>query len=281
MPGICRALAPLRRAAAVLGVGAIAAGAGAVDASAAPPFLADPPPAWESSTPSARLPWVDNFRGPAGRRPDPARWTDYGPGCGAYGGFGLIRCGTTEHLDGHGHLVIPATPAAGAALQTRGLYGVVYGTISAWIKMPRQSGYWPAFWTLNGSQRGDEARTGEIDIAEAYIPDRGSHANAHIWVGSREVWSGADVRAAMAVDLTRRFHKFSVRIAPGKLTFSINDRTVRVLRRSPRRVWAWGPVVTRPNYLILDLARGPFRAASKSARMLVDRVEVRPARSGA
>ena len=271
----------MRRAAAVLGVGAIAAGAGAVDAIAAPPFLADPPPAWESSTPSARLPWVDNFRGPAGRRPDPARWTDYGPGCGAYGGFGLIRCGTTEHLDGRGHLVIPATPAAGAALQTRGLYGVVYGTISAWIKMPRQSGYWPAFWTLNGSQRGDEARTGEIDIAEAYIPDRGSHANAHIWVGSREVWSGADVRAAMAVDLTRRFHKFSVRIAPGKLTFSINDRTVRVVRRSPLRVWAWGPVVTRPNYLILDLARGPFRAASKSARMLVDRVEVRPARSGA
>jgi hypothetical protein len=266
----------LKVAIGALGAGALAAGS----AHAASPAHGEPPPAWESRTPAARTPLIDNFDGPAGWPPDPAYWTDYGPGCGAYGGFGLIRCGITEHLDGRGHLVIPATPTAGAALQTRGLYGAVYGTFSAWIKIPRQGGYWPAFWTLNGTQTGNEARAGEIDIAESYVPDRGSHANAHVWVGSREVWSARDVRAAMHLDLSRRFHKYSVRIAPGKLTFSIDDRRVRVIRRSPARVWAWGPVVTRPNFVILDLARGPFRKASKAARMLVDRVEVRPAGSG-
>jgi Glycosyl hydrolases family 16 len=275
-----RSLGALRRGRAVLvvafGISALATGATLLADSAETRPRATPPSARQSGTPAGGQPFVDNFNGPAGRRPDPSRWTDYGPGCGAFGGFGLIRCGSMERLDGRGHLVIPATPSTGAGVQTRGLYGVIYGTLSAWIKIPSQAGYWPAFWTLNGSQTGDEARTGEIDIAEAYTPDRGTHADAHVWVGSREVSSAPDLRVGLDIDLTQGFHKYTVEIAPGKLTFLLDDRQVRVIRRSPQRAWAWGPVVTRPNVLILDLARGPFRGASKPARMLVDRVEVRP-----
>jgi hypothetical protein len=225
----------------------------------------------------AQAPFVDDFNGPAGSQPDPATWIDYGPGCGAFASWGKIRCGTTEHLDGRGHLVIPATPGAGSALQTKAL-GLTYGTIAAWIKMPSEPGYWPAFWALNGDQSGSESRTGEIDIAEVYTSRSGTHANAHVWDGGRERWETRDVEAMTHVDLSRRFHKYSVDISPGRIEFFVDDVSVRVVRKSSSPRWAWGPNVTRQNLLILDLAIR--RAPSRPASMLVDRVLVVPSGTG-
>jgi beta-glucanase (GH16 family) len=172
--------------------------------------------------------------------------------------------------------VIPATPAAGSALQTKGLYGFRYGTMAAWIKMPSEPGYWPAFWALNGDQTGSESLTGEIDVAEVYTPRKGTHANAHVWDGSREKWDTPDRESMTDVDLTKRFHKYSVKIQPGKLTFFFDDVQVRVVKKTSSATWAWGPDVNRPNFLILDLAvrRAPARAPSEPASMLVDRVQV-------
>jgi hypothetical protein len=227
----------------------------------------------------AAEPFIDDFNGPAGTPPDPANWVDYGPGCGAFASWGRIRCGTTEHLDGRGHLVIPATPAAGSALQTKGLHGLTYGTMAAWIKMPSEPGYWPAFWALNGDQAGSESRTGEIDVTEIYnTRRRGTHANAHVWNGARKWWETRDVEALTHVDLSKRFHKYSVDISPGRIEFFVDDVSVRVVKKSSSSRWAWGPDVTRQNFLILDLAIR--RAPSRPASMLVDRVLVVPSGTG-
>jgi hypothetical protein len=80
------------------------------------------------------------------------------------------------------------------------------------------------------------------------------------------------------VDLTQRFHKYSVDIEPGRLTFLFDDVRVRVVKRTSSAPWAWGPEITRPNFLILDLAirRAAGRAPSGPASMLVDRVQVTP-----
>ena len=187
----------------------------------------------------------------------------------------------SEHLDGRGHLVVPATPAAGSALQTRGRYGFTYGTMSAWIKMPSQHGYWGAFWALNGDQGATESLTGEIDAVEVYSPRRGAHANAHVWAGSDEVWETRDLESETRADLTRRFHKYSVEIKPGRIAWLVDGVRVRVLKMSASAIWAWGPKVMRPNFLILDLAirRGGAAAPSERAVMLVDRVQVIPSGS--
>jgi hypothetical protein len=232
--------------------------------------------------PSAAGTFVDDFNGPSGAPPNPATWVDYGPQCGAFAKWGKIRCGTSEHLDGHGHLVIPATPSAGSALQTKGRYGFTYGTASAWIKMPSEAGYWPAFWMLNGDQTGSQALTGEIDVTEVHTPDKGAHTNAHVWKGPDEVWGTSDRATKTGVDLSKRFHKYSVDVEPGRVTFSVDDVQVRVLKKKASAKWAWGPEITRPNFLILDLAirRHSKPKPSASAEMLVDRVTVVPSHSG-
>jgi hypothetical protein len=232
-----------------------------------------------ASAAGAPAPFLDDFNGAAGARPDPAKWVDYGPGCGAYVSWGRIRCRAGEHLDGRGHLVIPATPSGGSALQTKGRYGFTYGTMSAWIEMPPQSGYWPAFWALNGDQIGGQSLTGEIDVSEVYTPRRGTHANVHVWNGGRELWSTRDLGGMNGVDLTRSFHKYSVDIEPGRVAFFFDDVLVRVVKKSSSGRWAWGPDVTRPNFLILDLAVRRSPAPSRSAVMLVDRVQVIPSPS--
>ena len=217
----------------------------------------------------------DDFDGPAGAVPDPTRWTDYGPGCGAAGDLGSIRCGN-ERLDGQGHLVIPATPSGGSGLMTQGRFGFVYGTMSAWIKMPPQSGYWPAFWSLNGTQAGSEL-TGEIDTSEVYTTWRGSTSTAHAWTGGTHLWKDEDFVGGEDASLSSGFHKYTATVAPGKITYFLDDVEVGSVSKSTAPgPWPWGPDVMRPNFLILDLAVGGAGQAAPTgpAEMLVDRVEV-------
>jgi beta-glucanase (GH16 family) len=143
--------------------------------------------------------------------------------------------------------------------------------------MPRAGGYWPAFWMLNGNQKGKESLTGEIDAGEVHTPREGAHVNAHVWLGSQELWDAKDQRIANHLDLTKEFHKYSVEIAPGRITYRFDGAPVRVVRRSGASTWAWGPDVLRPNFVILDLA---VRSKAKTgAAMLVDRIAIVPSSS--
>jgi Glycosyl hydrolases family 16 len=234
------------------------------------------PPA--QPAPPSGAAFSDDFNGPAGAAPDSSKWTDYGPGCGSVGDWGSIQCGSTEHLDGAGHLVVPATPSAGAGLSTQGKFGFVYGTMSAWIKMPPETGYWPAFWALNGTQQGQEL-TGEIDTTEVYTTWPGSTSTGHAWTGGSSLWDGQNFVGGKDVDLSAGFHKYSATVAPGSITYYLDDVEVgSITKDSAPGAWPWGPDVTRPNFLILDLAVGGAGQAAPSApaEMLVDRVEVTP-----
>jgi hypothetical protein len=231
----------------------------------------------QPATPEGGAAFSDDFDGPTGAAPDPGKWVDYGPGCGAHGDWGSIVCGSNEQLDGDGHLLIPATPSAGSGLMTQGRFGFVYGTMSAWVKMPPQSGYWPAFWSLNGTQAGDEL-TGEIDTSEVYSAWRGTTSTAHAWTGGAHLWQSPEHVGGGGAVLSDGFHKYSATIAPGKITYFLDDVELGSLtKEAAPGPWPWGPDVTRPNFLILDVAIGGAGqpAPTESGVMVVDRVEVK------
>ena len=79
--------------------------------------------------------------------------------------------------------------------------------------------------------------------------------------------------------MSGRFNKYTARIEPGKITYYFNDVPCGTYTKQRGQAWGFGPDVTRPNWIILDLAvggaGGQQAPASKPARMLVSRVEVR------
>jgi len=132
-------------------------------------------------TPAATSPmvvWSDEFNGPAGSAPDPAKWTYDTGGSPTDNKWGNQEWETytnnrdNSYQDGNGNLVIKAIQNrdgsyTSARLKTQGLFAFQYGTIEARIKIPFGQGIWPAFWML-----GDDIdtvgwpRSGEIDIME-------------------------------------------------------------------------------------------------------------------
>ena len=131
-----------------------------------------------------KLAFKDEFNGPAGSMPDPAKWTAE-TGGGGWGNQELeyyTNSADNAHLDGAGSLVINAiklTPPLGlscwygpcqytsARLITKGKFDLKYGRFEARIKVPRGQGVWPAFWMLgNNIDTAGWPQSGEIDIME-------------------------------------------------------------------------------------------------------------------
>jgi len=133
-----------------------------------------------------KLAWKDEFRGPAGARPDAAKWS-FDLGGGGWGNHELeYYTDETEnaYLDGSGYLVISASPWAtpaisrmdcwygsclytSARLLTVDRYSFTYGRVEARIRVPYGKGIWPAFWMLGGNYRQVTwPACGEIDIME-------------------------------------------------------------------------------------------------------------------
>jgi hypothetical protein len=243
-----------------------------------------------SSAPGSIL-FEDDFNGPAGSLPDQSKWVDWSY-CShrPEAAYGYIACGNNETLDGNGKLVIPATPAAGSALATGNKFRFVYGTMSIWAKMPREAGYWPAFWTLNGTfAEADVLPAGEIDVLEYYSKWNGVyHAVGHHWTGNSATDSHSPDNfcpnnwQSRNLDLVNQYHKYSAKVEPNKVTFYLDDEQCAepfTPEMNPGKPWTLGPNVMRGNYLILNVAIGgaggqqPTPAAPD--KMLVDRVEVR------
>jgi beta-glucanase (GH16 family) len=126
------------------------------------------------------LVWSDEFNGPDGSAPDPAKWTAVTNDSG-YGNREL-EFYTPRPANVHqqnGSLVITARREeftgpdgqsrgyTSARLESRGLFDLKYGRVEARIKIPNGQGIWPAFWMLgaNYEQVGWPA-CGEIDIME-------------------------------------------------------------------------------------------------------------------
>ena len=171
--------------------------AGAVPEAPEPPVPPQPgsPATPEGPAPEAALPQVfgDEFNGPAGSAPDPARWSiaqrreliknpvfwDRPENMGQYRD-------DREHvfLDGNSNLVIRATREADGKYVS----GKVVGNFSAPINHTFEArvkldcltpGCWPAWWLLNDNP----VRGGEVDLVE--------------WYGNMEWLSGTTVHARL------------------------------------------------------------------------------------
>jgi beta-glucanase (GH16 family) len=120
-----------------------------------------------------KLVWSDEFNGPAGSAPDPAKWA-YDLGATGWGNRELenyTNSRDNSYLDGQGNLVIKAikngSSFTSARLKTAGLFAFTYGKIEGRMKLPYGQGIWPAFWMLGDTSkaRGWPA-VGEIDVME-------------------------------------------------------------------------------------------------------------------
>lgn len=157
-------------------------GAPASDTGAAP---SSPP-----SLPGWTLSWSDEFDGPNGSAPDPAKWVyDIGWGEGGWGNGelqyytnsrdnsyvqdgSLVIAARTDNLDSTMLCGSSACKYTSARLKTLGKFSQTYGRFEARIKIPTGNGMWPAFWTM-----GTDFPTtgwpgcGEIDIMENWGAD--------------------------------------------------------------------------------------------------------------
>jgi hypothetical protein len=246
--------------------------------------LPPPPPPPPPAGPGAII-FQDDFNGTAGSAPDQSKWRDYGECVHPYQAYGWIRCAGKKELNGQGQLVLHGKPTLGSAIMTAGKFGFKHGTITAWIKIPSTTGYWPAFWTENRpTDFSNVPLYGEVDTLEAYTWEpQYAHSNGiHAWGPNGQIWGGDDNYCTLPgnVSFANAYHKFTSKFEPTRITSWINDvQCGRAIEKTAGNPWPWAPDVNRDNYLILNLAIGGAGGRQpvppKDDVMLVERVEVR------
>ena len=246
------------------------------------PFTVSSTSTTSPPTAPGQVVFVDEFTGAAGAY-DHAKWGEWS--ASTYNGsaaYGRIKPGDRSTLDGQGHLRIPATPDTGTSISTKDHFRFTYGTITARIKVQTESGYWPAFWTLNSNPDGtNTSLVGEADVIEAYTKyNDGYRSASHNYSYGTDngplqnpLCGGGNIRGV--------YHDYSARIEPGKITFLFDGAvcwsyTKADLRGKP---YGFGPDNTAGNWLLLTNAVGNsmhgMEPPTAPSVLLVDRVEVR------
>ncbi|MFC6645798.1 glycoside hydrolase family 16 protein [Granulicella cerasi] len=138
-------------------------------------------PGWtQAAKPHWKLTWSDEFNGPDGSAPDPAKWSFVVDGKG-FGNQELeyyTDRAVNTHVE-HGNLVITALKEdftgkdgvlrhyTSGRIETKGKFAQQYGRFEARIKFPRGKGVWPAFWMLGDDiEKVGWPKSGELDIVE-------------------------------------------------------------------------------------------------------------------
>jgi beta-glucanase (GH16 family) len=236
------------------------------------------------------LVWADDFSGPAGSPPDPAKWNRNTGGHG-WGNAELqyyTSAPENAFLDGRGHLVLRALRSTGehqcwygpsaytsARLLTREKFAQTYGWFEARIQVPRGTGLWPAFWLYGDTPVGPGGApgVGEIDVMEHV-----GHEPAVVY-GSLHGADGFSTVAAYTLAepeiFAAAFHVFALEWTPGSVTFLVDGRPYRTVSRHEA-----GPgwVFDHPFYLVINLAVGgrwpgePEPATRFPADLLIDHV---------
>jgi beta-glucanase (GH16 family) len=249
-----------------------------------------------SATDSRRnwvLTWDDEFSGPNGSSPDPAKWIVESGGNGWGNGELEYYTPRPENLRlENGNLVIEAVKEEFAGsegvkrrytsgrLKTQGRFSQAYGRFEARIQIPSGQGVWPAFWLL-----GDNYPTaswpvcGEIDVMENVDVDKSKiHGSIH-GPGYSAKKSLTSSYALANWQFSDDFHVFAVEWEPQVIRFYVDDKLYAT--RSPADLpkgAKW--VFDHPFFLILNLAVGGNLPASPDIstdfpqRMLVDYVRV-------
>lgn len=253
---------------------------------ASEPYVPEPTP---SGPVDYTLVWQDEFAGPAGQSPDPAKWT-YDVGGWGWGNEQLEHNTARPEnvsLDGQGHLRIIAREESyqgndytSARIKTQGRFTQAYGRFEARIQLPVGQGLWPAFWML-GADFGTVGwpDCGEIDVMEyrGQIPrvvsgalhGPGYSGNTPL-VGSYSLNGGG---------FHEDFHIFAIEWTGTTISWSVDGTTymtkgVRDLPGGTR----W--VFDHPFFLLLNVAVGgtyvgdPNASTQFPQTMLVDYVRV-------
>jgi beta-glucanase (GH16 family) len=244
----------------------------------------EPIPARGEPNPSV----FDDFSGPAGARPDPKLWAyDVGPSSVHGWEAGSVETYTDSpdnvRLDGQGHLVIEARRAGNTytsgRLVTRGKLNMLYGRMSARIKMPTGQGLWSAFWLVGADERWPDS--GEIDVIELPSETTTYYTTVHGPISGTGGHGIQDARSSYTQfsgpidDLSRDFHEYWVERRPEKITVGIDDQVLGVFTPSslsPGSPWAYD----HPMYALLNVAVGgdwpgpPDESTPFPAAMLVD-----------
>src|SRR5271165_2153279 len=246
------------------------------------------------SQPSWVLAWSDEFNGPNGTAPDPAKWV-LETGGGGWGNDELEsytdRLANAYQQDGNLVIKVLQEKYSGAdgvsrnytsaRLKTQGKFTQGYGRFEARIKIPRGQGIWPAFWML-GSDIGDVGwpKCGEIDIMENVGKEPGVvHGTIHGPGYWGEHGIGAPFSLAADEKVADDFHVFAAEWEPQAIRFYMDDHLYET--RTPADLPAgtkW--VYDHPFFLLLNVAVGgswpgsPDASSSFPQTMLVDYVRV-------
>jgi beta-glucanase (GH16 family) len=247
------------------------------------------------------LVWSDEFNGPDGSRPDPAKWK-FEVGGNGWGnheleyytnrpensflrGGNLVIQALKENSTGPDHVTRDYTSAR---ITTQGLFEQAYGRFEARIKISRGRGLWPAFWLL-----GNEIGTigwpacGEIDIMENIGKEPSLvHGSLHGpgYSGDRDYTS--EYKLPGGVHFADDFHVFAVEWEPKTVRFFVDQELYATF--TPARLPAgmkW--VFDHPFFIILNVAVGgdwpgpPDETTTFPRTMLVDYARVYKARSDA
>lgn len=181
--------------------------------------------------------WNDEFDGPDGSRPDPARWV-HDVGGGGWGNEELQTYtdrAANASIRG-GHLVITARAErftgpdgiardyTSARLKTLGRFAQTYGRFEARLQVPRGQGLWPAFWMLGTDiDSAGWPACGEIDVVENIGREPATvHGTLHGpgYSGGRSLGTGVagpDGRA-----FADGFHVFAVEWEPAEIRWYLD-----------------------------------------------------------
>ncbi len=247
--------------------------------------------------------WSDEFDGPAGSAPDPAKWTHETGGSGNGNHELQYYTDSTGNasLDGAGHLVITARKNTdpnltcwngkpcqytSARLNTARSFTQAYGHFEARIKIPRGQGMWPAFWML-GNDIGSVGwpNNGEIDIMENVGKEPGTvHGTIHGPGYSGANGLGAPYTLPGGKAFADDFHTYAVDWSPGAITWSVDGNAYET--RTPADAGGHKWVFDHPFFIILNLAvggdwpGGPDASTSFPQTMTVDYVRATAWNSG-
>jgi beta-glucanase (GH16 family) len=297
-----RASADLAALAARTGQATTAAGATtATGATAAATATTSP----GTAVPPAPAGWAtvfkDGFAGPAGSAPAAANWFyDIGSGYGTGEIEHTTSSTTNVYLDGHGHLVLKATRAAGgwtsARIESaRDDFEAPAGgelELTASIDQPDPAdglGYWPAFWALGSPMRagGGWPTSGELDLMEDVNGLNQASQTLHDAAGS----GGHPLIACRGPKCESGYHTYSVIVNRANtkaeyLQFLIDGRVTDTITAAEVGATAWREAIDHGFFIIFDLAMGgnypdgechctaPTAATSSGASMSVGYVAV-------
>jgi beta-glucanase (GH16 family) len=235
--------------------------------------LLDAPAQGTTAAPAA-ITWADEFNGPAGTGPDPAKWKHDIGGHGWGNNELQYYTNSTSNAahDGQGNMVITArreNPGGyqchygtcqytSARLLTADKFAQAYGRFEARIKVPRGQGLWPAFWML-GNDIGQVGwpNSGEIDVMENIGREPGNlYGTIHGpgYSGGGGLTSRYTLPNGQA--FADAFHTFAVDWQPDSITWYVDG--IQYGRKTPADLGGNRWVFDHPFFMILNLAVGGY-----------------------